>query len=293
MRIIDMYRQRPFVFSLEVFPPKTDEGLLKLQEKLRRFAKFRPDFISVTYGAGGGTRHNTQKLADFIRNELDIEVMAHLTCVSHTPEDINDVTEALLAVNVENIMALRGDPPQNQEKFVPVEGGYRYASELITELASQQRFGIGAAGYPEAHVEAVSAERDRFYLRQKLEVGADFVITQFFLRNEHFLSWRAQLQAEGVKAPLIPGVICASSPEQIQRFAGMCGCEVPAELVQRLQKFEGDAAAMLQAGIDYAEEQIEGLLRAGVEGVHLYALNRLEVLERLAPRLRQEVLKAA
>ena len=285
MRIIDLYRKRPFVFSVEVFPPKTEAGLQNLKEKLEIFANFQPDYISVTYGAGGGTRHHTQDLAAYIRNQLGIEVLAHLTCVSHTPHDVQEVTNCLRAENVENIMALRGDPPQDQHNFVPVPGGYRYANELITDLARDGRFGIAAAGYPEVHVEAESAEQDRFFLRQKIEAGAEFVITQFFLENEAFFRWRDQLRAEGVSVPVIPGVIAAQSAQQIQRFAGMCGCQVPDRLLQDLQKSSENPEAQLETGLRHAEQQLEGLLREGVEGVHLYALNRLDIMQRLAPIL--------
>ena len=272
MRIIEMYHNRPFVFSIEVFPPKTEEGMVNLQEKLRTFSLFKPDYISVTYGAGGGTRQNTQQLAGFIGNELGIEVLAHLTCVSHTRKDVSLLKEQFLS---ENIMALRGDPPTTEKTFEPMPGGYSYASELIEDLSRDRRFGIGAAGYPETHIDAISSQMDRYFLKQKIERGAEFVISQFFLENQKFFSWRDQLYKEGVRIPIIPGLICAQSSSQIQRFAKMCGCIVPSQLIRNLERFEGNAGDSLRVGLDHAEQQLKGLIREGIGGVHLYALNDL------------------
>ena len=285
MRIIEMYQNQPFVFSIEVFPPKTEEGMENLQKKLRTFSSFKPDYISVTYGAGGGTRQNTQQLAGFIGNELGIEVLAHLTCVSHTRKDVSLLKEQFLDEGVENIMALRGDPPTAKKKFEPMSGGYRYASELIEDLYRDRRFGIGAAGYPETHIEAISSQMDRYFLKQKIERGAEFVISQFFLENQKFLTWRDQLYREGVRIPIIPGLISAQSSSQIQKFAQMCGCVVPSKLTKKLERFTGNAADSLRVGLDHAEKQLEGLIREGVKGVHLYALNRVEVVNDLGPRM--------
>ena len=285
MRIIEMYQNQPFVFSIEVFPPKTEEGMENLQKKLRTFSSFKPDYISVTYGAGGGTRQNTQQLAGFIGNELGIEVLAHLTCVSHTRKDVSLLKEQFLDEGVENIMALRGDPPTAKKKFEPMSGGYRYASELIEDLYRDRRFGIGAAGYPETHIEAISSQMDRYFLKQKIERGAEFVISQFFLENQKFLTWRDQLYREGVRIPIIPGLISAQSSSQIQKFAQMCGCVVPSKLIKKLERFTGNAGDSLRVGLDHAEKQLEGLIREGVKGVHLYALNRVEIVNDLGPRM--------
>ena len=285
MRIIEMYHNRPFVFSIEVFPPKTEEGMVNLQEKLRIFSSFKPDYISVTYGAGGGTRQKTQQLAGFIGNSLGIEVLAHLTCVSHTRKDVSLLKDQFLNEGVENIMALRGDPPTSEKTFEPMPGGYRYASELIEDLSRDRRFGIGAAGYPETHVDAISSQMDRYFLKQKIERGAEFVISQFFLENQNFFSWRDQLYREGVRIPIIPGLISAQSSRQIQRFAKMCGCVVPSQLVKKLERFKENAGDSLRVGLDHAEKQLEGLIREGIGGVHLYALNRAEVVNDLGPTI--------
>ncbi|MGK5091393.1 methylenetetrahydrofolate reductase [NAD(P)H] [Deltaproteobacteria bacterium TL4] len=283
MRIIDLYRKQPLVFSIEIFPPKTPEGMSKLKERLQQFVPFRPDYISVTYGAGGSTQNNTHEMASYIKNEMNIEAMAHLTCVSHTRTEINAVVEALSKANITNIMALRGDPPQGMKTFRVSEGGFKYAKELIQTLAVRPQFGIAAAGYPEGHIESESLEKDREYLMGKIEAGAEFIITQFFLDNDLFLQWREQLRKKKVKVPLVPGILPALSAEQITRFASMNGCHVPSTLIETLQKHENDSDAMRDIGLEFAQKQIEGLRKEGVEGIHLYALNRLENVQRLAP----------
>jgi len=283
MHIIELYRQRPFVFSIEIFPPKTPEGVHRLKERLVEFKKYNPDFISVTYGAGGSTRLNTHALASYIKNELGIEAMAHLTCVSHTRAEIDAVLDELQKDKIENIMALRGDPPQGSTTFEAPEGGFAYASELIEAMAYRHYFGIGAAGYPEVHIDAVSPEMDHQYLIAKIEAGAEYIITQFFLNHDFFLRWRDLLRHEGVTVPLIPGILPAQSLDQITRFTKMNGCHLPDSLRERLQKHESDPEAMREIGLDFAQHQIEHLLREGVEGIHLYALNRMETVKRLAP----------
>ena len=283
MYIIELYRTRPFVFSIEVFPPKTEQGILSLQKKLAEFKSFSPDFISVTYGAGGGTRLNTHKIAAYIKNELQIESMAHLTCVNHTPADIRKIIAELLAENIENIMALRGDPPTGDTAFIPQEGGYRYANELIHDLATFGKFCIGAAGYPETHLEAESPEKDRYYLSQKIEAGVNFIITQFFLENEDFFHWRDQLRSEGITVPIVPGILSALSATQIQRFANMNGCKIPSPLLHDLEKYTDSPDSAKEVGLAHAAHQIEDLLKEGVDGIHLYALNRLEIVQQLAP----------
>jgi len=211
--------------------------------------------------------------------------LAHLTCVSHTRKDVSLLKEQFLSEGVENIMALRGDPPTTEKTFEPMPGGYRYASELIEDLSRDRRFGIGAAGYPETHIDAINSQMDRYFLKQKIERGAEFVISQFFLENQKFLNWRDQLYREGVRIPMIPGLICAQSSSQIQRFAKMCGCMVPRKLIQDLERFEGNAEDSLRVGLDHAEKQLNGLIREGITGVHLYALNRSEVVNALGPTM--------
>lgn len=283
MRIIDLYRAQSPVFSIETFPPKTSNGIAKLKQKLAEFKKFNPHYMSVTYGAGGGTRSNTHAMASYIKNKLGIETMAHLTCVSHTKSEIDAVLNDLKEANIENIMALRGDPPQGEERFIKSDDGFAYANELIEALAQRGDFGIGAAGYPEGHPETLQREEHDKHFVNKVNAGAEFVITQLFLDNDLFLRWREKLRGMGVHIPLVAGIMPALSVEQITRFTQTCGCSLPNNLLQSLEKYQNDPAGMRQVGLDFAQKQIEGLLKEGVDGIHLYALNRLAAVQRLAP----------
>ncbi|MBF0278188.1 MAG: methylenetetrahydrofolate reductase [NAD(P)H] [SAR324 cluster bacterium] len=283
MRIIDLFHTGSPVFSIEIFPPKTEEGMETLKIRLMEFKKSHPDFISVTYGAGGGTRHNTHELASYIKNQMQIEALAHLTCVSHTKAEINLVLDHLAQSKIENIMALRGDPLKNEERFQKPQDGFEYASELITAIRQRKEFGIGGAGYPEGHPEAENIEKHFEHFLIKVAAGADFIITQLFLDNDLFLKWRDRVRSHGIKIPLIAGVMPPLSAQQITRFASTCGCTIPEPLLSKLKRYESDTEAMRQVGLDFAQTQIEGLIEEGVEGVHLYALNRLQAVQRLAP----------
>ena len=286
MRIIDQYLDHAPVFSIEIFPPKTEEGVVSLQEKLSIFKEYAPDFISVTYGAGGGTRHNTHALASFIKNKLTIEAMAHLTCVTHTQEEIREVIDHLAQANIENLMVLRGDPPRGETHFKKPENGFAYASELITAVKQRGDFGIGAAGFPEGHPETPDPNEHFEHFLLKIDAGAEFIVTQFFLDNDLFFRWRDQVRAQGVSVPLAAGVMPALSASQITRFAKMCQCLVPVRLIDDLRFYESDSEAMYQVGLDFAQQQIEGLLKEGVDGIHLYALNRTKAVEQLAPLIK-------
>ncbi|MDH4121623.1 MAG: methylenetetrahydrofolate reductase [NAD(P)H] [Deltaproteobacteria bacterium] len=286
MRIKDFFQPGRTVFSIEVFPPKTPQGVENLKEKLKVFAAHQPHFISVTYGAAGGTRHTTGEISAHIKQNLGVEVLAHLTCVAHTQEEISQVLADHLAQGVENIMALRGDPPPGQT-YTPTPGGYPYAANLVRVLAAQGRFGIAVAGYPEGHVEAPDYATDQQRLKAKVEAGADFIISQYFLDNRFFLRWRDDLRAMGITVPISAGVMPAQSLEQISRFSSFCGTTIPQALQDGLARFAGDPEGSARFGIEYAHKQVEGLLKEGVDGVHLYALNKLEPVESIAPLLTQ------
>jgi len=285
MPLIEFYRRKSFVFSIEVFPAKTEEGMETLKQTLGEFAKFRPDYFSVTYGAGGSTRDNTHAIAAFLQNELKVEAMAHLTCVSHTQAEIEVVLRRLEKSGIENVMALRGDPPQGSTGFRKPENGYGYASELVAAIRERGGFGIGAAGYPEGHIENPDREADRQFLIEKINAGADFIVTQFFLNNAPFLRWRDQLHADGVSVPRVPGLLVPTSLKQLTRLASFCGVGIPHSLRTQLEAHHTDPEAMKQIGMGHATRQLEALLREGIPGIHLYALNKLETVRYLAPLL--------
>jgi methylenetetrahydrofolate reductase (NADPH) len=276
MRIAELFRSKRPLFSIELFPPKTPAGVSNLKHKLGEIAAHHPDYISVTYGAGGGTRHTTREICAFIKQELGIEAMAHLTCVAHSRGEIQDLLAGLRAEGIENIMALRGDPPQGQERFVPPEDGFAYATELVQAIRALGGFGIGVAGYPEGHVEAPDYATSLRHQIEKIRAGADFVVSQLFLDNAVFLRWRDELRAAGIAVPIVPGILPALSSQQIGRFAALCGARVPDALRVGLERFDSHPESAAAYGLHFALRQIDGLLREGVDGIHLYALNRLE-----------------
>jgi len=285
MKLLDLYHKKSFVFSIEVFPAKTDEGMERLKQTLGAFAKFRPDYLSVTYGAGGSTRDNTHTIAAFLQNTLGLETMAHLTCVSHTRKEIEVVLRRLKKSGIENVMALRGDPPQGSANFRKPENGYQFACELVADIRERGGFGIGAAGYPEGHIENPDKQADRRFLVEKINAGAEFIVTQFFLDNTTFLRWRDQLATDGVSVPLVPGLLVPTSLKQLTRMATFCGTRIPHELHTQLEAHSDDPEAMRQIGLEHASRQLESLLREGIPGIHLYALNKLETVQHLAPLL--------
>ena len=276
MRIVELFSTHRPLFSIELFPPKTPEGVSKLKEKLDEIAAHSPDYISVTYGAGGGTRHTTREICAHIKQRLGIEAMAHLTCVSHSQGEIGDLLDDLQSDGIENIMALRGDPPEGHERFVPPEDGFSYATQLVQAIRDRGGFGIGVAGYPEGHVEAPDYQASLGHQVEKIQAGADFVVSQLFMDNAHFYCWLEHLRGAGVTVPVVPGILPAVSAKGIARFAALCGVKVPDQLRVGLERFEDHPDSASAFGLVFAMRQIEDLLSQGVDGIHLYALNRLE-----------------
>ena len=275
------------VVSFEFFPPKTDEGDRALFEKqIPALLAARPDFCSVTYGAGGSTREKTLQIVDRVQREHGLPALAHLTCVNHTREEVRALLEKIRALNCKNILALRGDPPGGGE-FKPTPGGFAYSAELVAFIREQGDFSIGVAGFPEGHVANPHGKlADWRHLKEKVEAGADFVITQLFFDNADFYEFRDHLTGQlGVNVPIIPGVIAIVSATQITKFTQMCGAKIPPALKTRLDAIGADDEAALKFGIEYATHQCEQLLRAGVPGLHFYTLNKaystIEVLKNL------------
>jgi methylenetetrahydrofolate reductase (NADPH) len=276
MRIASLFQSGRPLFSIELYPPKTPEGVDKLKQRLGEIAAHRPDYISVTYGAGGGTRATTREVCAYIKQELAVEAMAHLTCVAHSRGEIAELLAALQREGIENIMALRGDPPVGQARFVPPEDGFAYATELVRAIHAAGDFGIGVAGYPEGHLEAADYDTSLRHQIEKVKAGADFVVSQLFMDNDDFLRWRDDLSRAGVRVPIAAGVMPPLSAKQIVGFAAKCGARVPNALRVGLERFDEHPESAAAFGLHFALRQIEALLREGVAGIHLYALNRLE-----------------
>jgi methylenetetrahydrofolate reductase (NADPH) len=274
------------LFSFEFFPPKDEAAAALLMDVVRHLKELRPDFVSVTYGAGGSTRTKTLELVSRIKHEIGIEAVAHLTCVGHSKKEIEGILRELKEHGVENILALRGDPPKGEATFTPHPDGYRYANELVADVA---RFGfcVGVAGYPEKHPEAPSASQDLENLKRKVDAGASFVTTQLFLHNGHYFDFVAKARAIGIQCPIIPGIMPVTNYPQIQRFTTLCGATIPADFSEGLSAAQQDLEAVARLGIDHAAQQCRELLTRGAPGIHFYTLNKSratrEILENLRP----------
>ena len=267
--------QRP-VISFEFFPPKTDEGDKALLEKhIPALMQTRPDFCSVTYGAGGSTREKTLMIVDRIHREHKLTALAHLTCVNHTREQVGELLQKIKTAGCHNILALRGDPPAGGE-FQPTPGGFEYSAQLVKFIREQNGFNIGVAGFPEGHVSCKQGKlADWKHLREKIEAGANFVITQLFFDNADYFEFRDHLTSKlGVNVPLVPGVIAILSGPGIRKFTQLCGAKIPPALGARLDAFGADDAAAAEFGIEYATSQCAALLKADVPGLHFYTLNK-------------------
>jgi methylenetetrahydrofolate reductase (NADPH) len=276
------------VISFEFFPPKTEEGVHALLEKtLPALRELKPDFCSVTYGAGGITRDGTLRIVDRIQRDHGVTAMAHLTCVNATREQIDDVLAEARARGIANILALRGDPPGGRAEFRKVEGGFEFSWELVAYLRGLGGFCVGTAGFPEGHIacqEGKHLDWDR--LKAKIDCGADFVLTQLFFDNADFLEFRDYVIGKlGVTVPICPGVLPILSTPQIKRFTALCGARLPARLQSRIEALGDDTAAVTEIGVEYATKQCEELVRAGVPGLHFYTLNKAESTSRILHNL--------
>ncbi len=267
--------------SFEFFPPRNAVGIPAVLDTVTELTAYCPDFISVTYGAGGSTRDFTEQITMAAKQSAGVEVMAHLTCVGQTVEELDGVLHRLESAGIENVIALRGDPPQGEARFLAIEGGFSHASDLVSHIRDNYDFGIAAACYPEGHTEAVSLERDLQYAKLKVDNGADFLITQLFFDNDDYFAFADRAQAAGIDVPVIPGILPVLSAAQIRRFTALCGSKIPADLNTELDRLGEDDDAVRQVGIEYAARQVEGLWAAGVPGVHFYVLNRSYSVSRI------------
>jgi methylenetetrahydrofolate reductase (NADPH) len=277
MRITEALRTTPDpVFSFEFFPPKTDEGVAQLFSTVEALRPLEPDYVSVTYGAGGGTREGTIEIATRIKRDYGIETMAHLSCVGETREGLEEILDRYADAGIENVLALRGDPPRGETAFEQPEGGLGSATELTEFIAAAERwdFTLGGACFPEKHPEADSMEADLRYLRTKVEAGANFLITQLFFDNRVYWDFVALARESGIDVPIIPGVIPIASYAQVARICALCDASIPTELDQAMSALGGDEEAEALLGVAYAARQCEELLAGGAPGIHFYALNR-------------------
>jgi len=260
--------------SFEFFPPKSDDGWAQLYRSVGELHSFHPSFVSVTYGAGGGTRRKTVELTTRIQGELGIRAMAHLTCVGHTRDEIGLILDQLWDGGIRNVLALRGDAPAGQMQFVPTPGGFAYANELTAFIRSRHDFCIGVAGYPEGHPQCLNRTRDLENLRKKIDCGGNFIITQLFFDNADFYRFRDEARTMGINVPIIGGIMPIVNVGQIKRFISMCGAKIPHPLLLKIEAAEGDSESVYRIGVEYATAQCRDLVKNGVNGLHFYTLNR-------------------
>jgi methylenetetrahydrofolate reductase (NADPH) len=285
MKISEKLKSSSPVFSFEFFPPKDEAGFQSLFETIEKLKPANPAFVSVTYGAGGSTRSKTLDLVGKIKNEIAIESMAHLTCVGHQKDEIVSVLESLQNLRIENVLALRGDPPMGKKKFIKTEGGFGYGNELVSFIKSKFSFCVGAACYPEGHIECPDLSIDMDNLKRKVDAGVDFLITQLFFDNRHYFDFIYKARQEGVNIPIIPGIMPVLNLKQSQRFTKMCGASLSEPLLAKFDGVQDDPDKVREIGINHAIDQCKDLLRLGVPGIHFYTLNRskatLAILENL------------
>jgi methylenetetrahydrofolate reductase (NADPH) len=284
--IADLFAQPRPLRSLEFFPPKDDEGVANLRATAAALKRIAPDFVSVTYGAGGTTRERTAQVSALLKDELGFTVMPHLTCVGHSRAELHAIADRLHAGGFRNIMTLRGDPPKGETAFTPAPDGLRHASDLVALLrARHPDFCLGVAGYPEKHPEAPSLDADLSHLKYKVDAGAAFITTQLFFDNAAYYRFVEKCRGAGITVPIVPGIMTVLSLKQIQRFTALCGAGLPAKLLARLEA-AGDQPDIVETlGIDWALAQIRDLLANGAPGYHLYILNRAKSALALAAGL--------
>jgi methylenetetrahydrofolate reductase (NADPH) len=278
---------RPII-SIEFFPPKTEEGERNLLERtVPILMQARPDYCSVTYGAGGGTREKTLRIVDNVQRQHGLTTVAHLTCVGSTREEIRLLLRQIHDIGVRNVLALRGDPPGGGD-FQLTPGGFEFSSQLVEFIRKEGDFSIGVAGFPEGHIACKEGKHvDWQHLKTKIDAGADFVLTQLFFDNKDFYEFRDHLRdVHGVKVPLVPGIVPILSGSQIKKFTALCGARIPAPLAQKLEALGDNDAAVAEFGIEYATQQCDDLLRHGVPGIHFYTLNKANSTVRILQNLK-------
>ncbi|HAC80337.1 MAG TPA: methylenetetrahydrofolate reductase [NAD(P)H] [Deltaproteobacteria bacterium] len=285
---IDQILARPDpVFSFEFFPPKTDAGREALVGTIDELKPLDPAYVSVTYGAMGSNRGQVIEIVSEIKNRIGIEAMAHLTCVGHTREELSSVLDDLASVGIENVLALRGDPPPGTD-FQATRGGFAHAADLVALIRKRGGFCIGGAAYPEVHPDAPDAETDLGHLRAKVGAGTDFLVSQLFFDNQDYFSFLTQVRQAGIEVPVLPGIMPVTNLGQVKRFTDMCGAALPADLLRALEEAGDDEAAVLEIGVEHALQQCRDLLKGGAPGVHFYTLNKSASTREILTRLRAD-----
>ncbi|MCR4440630.1 MAG: methylenetetrahydrofolate reductase [NAD(P)H] [Peptococcaceae bacterium] len=286
MHIKDIFSSKKPVISFEIFPPKTDSPIETIYSTLEGLKGLKPDYISVTYGAGGSTTTRTVEIATLIKKKYGVESLAHLTCITATRQQINEILQQLKEKGIDNILALRGDLPQDPNFVFPTPLHYRYARDLILELKENWDFSVGGACYPEGHPDCDSMEKDLLHLKEKVEAGLDFLITQLFFDNEKFYNFKDLTVKYGIdRIPIDAGIMPVLNKKQIERITSLCRATMPKKFIRIMDRYEHNPEALKEAGIAYATEQIIDLLSWGVDGIHIYTMNRPEVARKIVENI--------
>jgi methylenetetrahydrofolate reductase (NADPH) len=281
VKIKKLFENKKIVLSFEIFPPKKNYPIDTIYKTIEELSELSPDYISVTYGASGTSEsHRTLEIASLIKNKYNIESLAHLTCINSSKDKIFNLLEELKNNNVENILALRGDLPIENKNF-PMPHQYKYAVDLIKHIKSFGHFSIGAACYPEGHIESKNIDNEIIYLKEKIDVGTDYLISQLFFENEHFYSFINKLEKNNIKIPVQAGIMPVINKKQIEKIVFLSGAYLPEKFLKILNTYEDNPKALEDAGIAYACDQIVDLITSGVRGIHLYAMNRPKVIKRI------------
>ncbi len=288
-KITETFKKKPVTFSFELFPPKTDEGYKKLLETVKQLAALSPDFISVTYGAGGGSRDKTFDIVEHIEREHKLTGVAHLTCVLHTKEELKNILENIKSRKIRNVLALRGDPPRENPNWQPGPENFKYSSELCAFIRQtfNGHFAVGVAGFPEGHILCPDRERDAQYLKTKIDSGADFVITQLFFNNQDYFDYVKRLRKLGVQARIIPGILPVTDYQGLVRFCQVCGASITKEIHDIFRPIQENKEAVLEAGINFAVRQCRELLNGGAPGLHFYTLNKVSPTDKILEAVRR------
>jgi methylenetetrahydrofolate reductase (NADPH) len=289
MHIRELFSREQPVLSFEFFPPRNDEAAAQLERTIADLRSLEPSFVSVTYGAGGSTREKTIDIVTRIRRDTGIEAMAHLTCVGSTRDELAAVLDRLADAGVENVLALRGDPPKGQSAFQAVEGGFSYAGELVRFIRDRHgdRFCIGGAAYPEKHIECGNPAVDLTNLKRKADEGVDFLVTQLFFDNRRYFEFIERAQRNGIRQPIVPGIMPITNAASVEKMTVVSGASLPYELAAELDRRREDPAAVLELGIEHAIQQCVGLLNGGAPGIHFYTLNRSHATVEIFQALRR------
>lgn len=281
MKISTLFNESKPIISFEIFPPKQTTSIESIYSTIDALAPLSPDFISVTYGAGGSTQGKTVQIASLLKNQYNITTLAHLTCVGGSKESMDQILDELEREGVHNILALRGDLPEGSSL-----GDFSYASDLIKYIKQRDSFDVAAACYPEKHIEALTLEEDIKHLQYKVDCGAELLISQLFFDNDAFYKWRENVRSQGIHTPIVAGIMPITSGKQLERMVTLCGASIPASIQNLIKAYNHNAQALKEAGIAYATMQIIDLLASGVDGIHLYTMNQADIAKRIMENIR-------